>query len=99
VYVVADNDGGGIFSGLEQGAADFAQDFDRVFGTPHGADVATLLAAPRVRTTIVSTATELASQLSQAHDGVTVIVARCASREAESGLIRSIQSDIDARLS
>jgi 2-succinyl-5-enolpyruvyl-6-hydroxy-3-cyclohexene-1-carboxylate synthase len=98
VYVVADNDGGGIFSGLEQGATEFARDFDRVFGTPHGADITALLAAPRVRTTSVSTATELASQLSQAHEGVTVIVARCASRQDESGLIRSIQSDIDARL-
>ena len=98
VDVVADNDGGGIFSGLEQGAVDFARDFERVFGTPHGADVATLLAAPRVRTITVSTTTELASHLAQAYDGVTVIVARCASREAESALIRSIQADIDARL-
>jgi 2-succinyl-5-enolpyruvyl-6-hydroxy-3-cyclohexene-1-carboxylate synthase len=32
--VVVNNDGGGIFSGLEQAA--FAGPFERVFGTPHG---------------------------------------------------------------
>jgi 2-succinyl-5-enolpyruvyl-6-hydroxy-3-cyclohexene-1-carboxylate synthase len=35
--VVVNNDGGGIFSGLEQAA--FAGPFERVFGTPHGADI------------------------------------------------------------
>jgi 2-succinyl-5-enolpyruvyl-6-hydroxy-3-cyclohexene-1-carboxylate synthase len=33
--VVVNNDGGGIFSGLEQAA--FEEPFERVFGTPHGA--------------------------------------------------------------
>jgi len=42
--VVADDDGGGIFSLLEQGDPRFATDFDRVFGTPHGADLAALCA-------------------------------------------------------
>ncbi len=36
--VVVNNDGGGIFSTLEQAA--FAGPFERVFGTPHGADIA-----------------------------------------------------------
>lgn len=42
--VVADDDGGGIFALLEQGDPRFATDFDRVFGTPHGADLAALCA-------------------------------------------------------
>jgi 2-succinyl-5-enolpyruvyl-6-hydroxy-3-cyclohexene-1-carboxylate synthase len=48
--VVVNNDGGGIFSDLEQAA--FAVPFERVFGTPHGVDIARLAAAvgiPHVR--------------------------------------------------
>lgn len=41
--VVVNNDGGGIFSSLEQAA--FPDSFERVFGTRHGADVAALAAA------------------------------------------------------
>ena len=40
--VVADDDGGGIFSLLEQGDPRLATDFERVFGTPHGADLRAL---------------------------------------------------------
>jgi 2-succinyl-5-enolpyruvyl-6-hydroxy-3-cyclohexene-1-carboxylate synthase len=42
--VVADDDGGGIFSLLEQGDPRLATDFERVFGTPHGADLSALCA-------------------------------------------------------
>ena len=38
VIVVSDNDGGGIFSSLEQGAPEHAQSFERVFGVPLGID-------------------------------------------------------------
>ena len=41
--VVVNNDGGGIFAGLEP--ARFAGPFERVFATPHGASVAHLAAA------------------------------------------------------
>ena len=41
--IVVNNDGGGIFSTLEQAA--FPDSFERVFGTPHGADLAALAAA------------------------------------------------------
>jgi 2-succinyl-5-enolpyruvyl-6-hydroxy-3-cyclohexene-1-carboxylate synthase len=41
--IVVNNDGGGIFSGLEQAA--FPAPFERVFGTPHGTDLRQLAAA------------------------------------------------------
>jgi 2-succinyl-5-enolpyruvyl-6-hydroxy-3-cyclohexene-1-carboxylate synthase len=41
--IVVNNDGGGIFSTLEQSA--FPGPFERVFGTPHGTDFAQLAAA------------------------------------------------------
>jgi len=41
--LVVNNDGGGIFSTLEQAA--FPGPFERVFGTPHGADLALLAGA------------------------------------------------------
>lgn len=97
VYVVCDNDGGGIFSSLEQGAPDFAADFERVFGTPHGADLATLLAAPGVAMTSVRTMPELRDALASARaGGVHVIVARCASRAEEQALVDSVQRAVDA---
>jgi len=41
--IVVNNDGGGIFSTLEQAA--FTGSFERLFGTPHGADLSHLAAA------------------------------------------------------
>jgi 2-succinyl-5-enolpyruvyl-6-hydroxy-3-cyclohexene-1-carboxylate synthase len=43
--VVANDDGGSIFALLEQGAAEYADSFERVFATPTGANIAGLCAA------------------------------------------------------
>ena len=99
VYVVCDNDGGGIFSSLEQGAPEFAKDFERVFGTPHGADIAQLLAAPGVDVRAVDTVAELRDALNAARaGGVHVIIARCGSRAEEQALVDSVQQAVNAAL-
>jgi 2-succinyl-5-enolpyruvyl-6-hydroxy-3-cyclohexene-1-carboxylate synthase len=43
--VVLNDGGGGVFSLLEQGAPEHSAAFERVFGTPHGVDLAALSAA------------------------------------------------------
>lgn len=96
-YVVIDNDGGGIFSSLEQGDDAFARDFDRVFGTPHDADIAQLLAAPGVEVLVATTVDELREQLGARDPGVRIIVARGVDRASEQLLSQRIrQSAHDA---
>lgn len=97
-YVVIDNDGGGIFSALEQGAPEYAEDFERVFGTPHGADLGALLAAPGVEVVTVTSAADLAASLDADAEGVRVIVARCAPRADEEAWIDSVQARVAASL-
>ncbi|WP_020662911.1 2-succinyl-5-enolpyruvyl-6-hydroxy-3-cyclohexene-1-carboxylic-acid synthase [Amycolatopsis benzoatilytica] len=53
--VVLNDDGGGIFSLLEQGAPEHSASFERVFGTPHGADLGALCAGYRVPHVVAET--------------------------------------------
>jgi 2-succinyl-5-enolpyruvyl-6-hydroxy-3-cyclohexene-1-carboxylate synthase len=59
--VVVNNDGGGIFSQLEQAA--FAGPFERIFGTPHGTDLERLAGASGVPYTRIVTAAQLPGAL------------------------------------
>jgi 2-succinyl-5-enolpyruvyl-6-hydroxy-3-cyclohexene-1-carboxylate synthase len=62
--VVVNNDGGGIFSTLEQAA--FPGPFERVFGTPHGTALASLAAASGMPYRRIGHAAELREALAAA---------------------------------
>ena len=61
--VLVNDDGGGLFSVLEQGAPEHAPVFERVFGTPHGVDFAALCASTGTPHARVETAPELTRAL------------------------------------
>lgn len=73
--VVANNDGGAIFGTLEQGAPGFEGAFERVFGTPHGVDLAALCAATGTPYTLAVTTAELRDALGPC-SGVRVVEVR-----------------------
>ena len=87
--VVPNDDGGAIFSTLEQGAPEHAESFERIFGTPHGVDLAQSCAAVRVPHLRVDSRLELEHALASPNGGIEVIEAR---------IDRSTRRDLDARL-
>ncbi len=86
--VVHNDDGGGIFTLLEQGAAEYQGGFERVFGTPHGADLAALCAGYRVPHTVARDREELRAALAPAR-GLRVVEVRSN---------RALLRDLHARL-
>lgn len=73
--VVVNDDGGSIFSMLEQGAPEHAHAYERLFGTPHGVDLATLCAATRTPHWQVRSAAELEHALVNPNGGIEVVEA------------------------
>lgn len=73
--VVANDDGGGIFALLEQGAPEHGEAFERVFATAHGTDLGALCAAHRVEHHLVDVAA-LGTQLAASRSGVRVLEVR-----------------------
>ncbi|GAA0505116.1 2-succinyl-5-enolpyruvyl-6-hydroxy-3-cyclohexene-1-carboxylate synthase [Saccharopolyspora subtropica] len=61
--VVLNDDGGGIFSLLEQGSPEYRDSFERVFGTPHGTDIGKLCAAHGVEHVLVEQRSDLTAAL------------------------------------
>ncbi|THJ00487.1 2-succinyl-5-enolpyruvyl-6-hydroxy-3-cyclohexene-1-carboxylate synthase, partial [Nocardioides sp.] len=87
--VVANDDGGAIFSMLEQGAPAHAASFERLFGTPHGTDLASLCAAFQVPHLRVGSRPELEQALAMPNGGIEVI---------EATVSRTGRRELDARL-
>ncbi|WP_332662252.1 2-succinyl-5-enolpyruvyl-6-hydroxy-3-cyclohexene-1-carboxylate synthase [Aeromicrobium sp.] len=70
--VVANDDGGSIFSTLEQGAPEYAATFERVYATPTGADIAALCGAYGIQHRRVEPA-DLAAALEEDVAGIRVL--------------------------
>ncbi|MDI6909426.1 2-succinyl-5-enolpyruvyl-6-hydroxy-3-cyclohexene-1-carboxylic-acid synthase [Nocardioides sp.] len=87
--VVVNDDGGSIFAMLEQGAAEYADQYDRLFGTPHRVDLASLCAATRTPHWRVDSLAELEHALSSPAGGIEVV---------EAVVRRDNRRDLDARI-
>jgi 2-succinyl-5-enolpyruvyl-6-hydroxy-3-cyclohexene-1-carboxylate synthase len=79
--VVNNDDGGAIFGLLEQGAPEHAPAFERVFGTPHGTDLAALCSATATPYARVTTRAQLAAALAP-DAGIRVVEVRTDRRGA-----------------
>jgi 2-succinyl-5-enolpyruvyl-6-hydroxy-3-cyclohexene-1-carboxylate synthase len=87
--VVVNDDGGSIFASLEQGGADYAASYDKLFGTPHGVDLASLCAATRTPHWRVDSLDELRHALASPNGGIEVV---------EAVVRRDNRRDLDARI-
>jgi len=87
--VVSNDDGGSIFSMLEQGAPEHAEQFERLFGTPHGVDLAQLCAATRTPHWRVGSVAELEHALASPNGGIEIV---------EAVVRRDNRRDLDERI-
>ena len=90
--VVSNNDGGGIFGILESGLPQHSDAFERVFGTPHGADLGSFVRGAGHRHRLVGTRDELAEALATP-EGVQVVEVRT-DRQALPGLLAELRSAV-----
>lgn len=87
--VVANDDGGSVFATLEHGEPAHAAVFERVFSTPHGADLGALCAGYGIGHLRVTDVAALREALAQPVDGLSVLEVR---------IDRSGRRDLHARL-
>ena len=87
--VVVNDDGGSIFAMLEQGAAEHADRYDLLFGTPHGVDIASLCAATQTPHLRVTSLPELKQALETPNGGLEVI---------EAAVRRDNRRELDGRI-
>ncbi|WP_313885695.1 thiamine pyrophosphate-dependent enzyme [Fodinicola feengrottensis] len=96
--VVFNDNGGAIFSLLEQGEPAYADVFERVFGTPHGADLGALCAATRTPHLSVGSAAELTAAVRTPSRGLRVLEV-AADRRGLRDLHKGIRAAVASALS
>ena len=97
--VVVNDDGGGIFTLLEPGEPARAAEFERLFGTPTGTDLAALCAAHGVPHRLVASRDGLAAAVAQPPRGITVLEVRVdrAGHRAERARLHGLAASALAR--
>ena len=90
---VIDNNGGGIFSTLPQANAD---NFDKLFGTPHNLDLLKVLAGFGITASKVSNLKELQSKASEQIKGFEVVVVNVPSRESNARHLKDITQRVSS---
>ena len=91
--VVVNNDGGGIFSLLPQAAAGLAS-FERIFGTPHGVDLAQVVTGYAGNHQLLTDVEELTEAVAAPPKGVRVLEVRT-ERDANAELHRRLTAAAD----
>lgn len=74
--VVANDDGGSIFATLEQGSGEYADSFERIFGTPTRADLGALCGSMGIAHRRVDSRDALVEALARVPDGIEVVEVR-----------------------
>jgi 2-succinyl-5-enolpyruvyl-6-hydroxy-3-cyclohexene-1-carboxylate synthase len=97
--VVVDNNGGGIFSSLEQGRPEFAGHFERIFGTPPDVSVADIARAAGLPVFEAHDVDGLRRALREPWSGVRVLLAHCADRAYEQALLERLKRAVRESLS
>jgi len=85
--IVINNDGGGIFSTLPQRGV---EGFEKVFGTSHGLDPAAIAQSFGVEASTITNIEELRRAVASPIKGISVVVAKTPSREANADSLKAI---------
>lgn len=100
VIVVIDNNGGGIFSTLEQGAPEYSKHFEQVFGVPLDLDPTLVASSMKANAVTVTNEDDLAEALDQAiNSGLHVITVTSVDRARESEILGHIAQAVREALS
>lgn len=89
--IVLNNDGGGIFSTLPQNGV---EGFEKIFGTPHGFNLAAISSALGIQTVTASTMVELKDALSSPIVGFSVVIVELPSREKNAEVLKTLYEAI-----
>ncbi len=92
-FIVINNDGGGIFSTLSQRGVN---GFETLFGTPHGLNLEKIGAAFGITSRTINSIDQLKKELTSPVKGVSIVIAKVPSREANADYLKGISSKLES---